>query len=451
MNQEVLIIDDEHDIRMLIKDILEDEGFVVREASSSTEAFEQINKKLPSVIALDIWLQGDELDGLAILEIITKKYPFIPVIMISGHGTIETAIKSLKIGAYDYLEKPFSTDKLVTLIKRACEKNVLLNENSYLKAQKAEALEFVCESNEMLKIRQLVDKVSKTKSRVLIEGETGTGKKLIANLIHHNSDRSKKKLCYIDIRGRNEEDLVLVLFGEMKQWSINASPRKIGAFERADNSTLVIDGIDEMPLSIQHKLLQVLNGNDDMEQDRFDIRLITIARSSLSEKIKEGKFRDDLYSRLSIIHMLVPPLRKRRSDIEKLAVLFLNALTKKYNYSSKRLSENTISLLQSYDWPRNITQLKNYIEWALIMSDNAASDVIECLSLPQEMLENNNDSASLIGELLRLPLKQAREEFEKIYLKNQMTRVHGNITKMSQNVGMERTALHRKLKSMELV
>lgn len=455
MSYDVLIIDDEQDIRDLVKDILEDEGYSTRTASDSISAFKAINDYLPSVIVLDIWLQGSELDGLGILEIIKKKFPLLPVIVMSGHGTIQTAVTSIKLGAYDYIEKPFTSEKLLIMVQRSCESAKLIRENTELRLKIKTKNDLVGSSYSINQLKLAIDKVASTASRVLISGPAGSGKELVAKLIHQKSKRVNEPFFILNTSGINPDKINLELFGNDKQ-NIN-SYRRSSILEFINNGTLFIDEVADLPISIQNKLLKFLQ-DQTIEKNgkplKVDVRVISSTRKNLQEEISQGRFREDLYYRLNVVPITVDPLCKRKEDIPILCDYLIKQIEKISGLSIKRLGEDAIAAMQNYAWPGNVRQLKNALEWLLIMHQDKAINYIKADMLPPEILSNGLSNVSpkpdIHNEILLMPLREAREIFEKQYLIAQMNRFNGNISKTSAFVGMERSALHRKLKSLNI-
>ncbi len=454
MPYDILVVDDEADIRDLICDILKDENYNTRNASDSLSVFEAINDKVPSVILLDVWLQGSELDGLGILEIIKKKHPLLPVIMVSGHGTIGTAVNAIKLGAYDYIEKPFTEDKLTVTVKRACEMSSLLKENSSLKSRTRNKLELIGNSAALTQLKSNIEKIASTSSRVFISGATGSGKEFAARLIHKRSKRATEPFVVFNTTGMAEDKILLELFGEDDRPSINERPRKIGLLELANNGTLFIDEVANLPILVQNKLLRFLQDQsferDNKKTVKLDVRFISSSSKDILHEISVGKFRQDLFYRLSVVPIKVPSLAERKEDIQLLSNYFMKYMEDYVGLKSKQIPEEAMVILQSYAWPGNIRQLKNMIEWLLIM--NRDHDVIKADMLPPEVLSNGAVIAKSEDDLdlMSLTLREAREIFEKKYLSAQMIRFNGNISRTSSFVGMERSALHRKLKSLNI-
>ena len=465
MSYSVLVVDDEADIRNLICDVLEDEGYETRVASSDLEAFTKLDEKVPTAVILDIWLQGSELDGLGILEIIKKKYPYLPVIMISGHGNIETAVNSLKMGAYDYIEKPFTEDKLLIIVKRACEFAKLQKENSELRMYTSDANRLIGNSNQIVQLKQLILKIAPTSSRVLVTGPNGSGKKLVAKLIHEKSKRKDQPFIVFNSAGMSEEKAQLELFGEESK-NVFSSPRKVGVLELANMGTLFIDEVSDLPLNIQSKLLNFLqshsfarNGGKNMV--KLDVRIVSSTGKDLKEEIAKGRFREDLFYRLNVIQVPIPALVERKDDLPMLCEFFIKHFHEYIGFPMRKLSAEALVVMQSYSWPGNVRQLRNVMEWLLIMNNSEEDKYISASMLPPEItnkpivIETNfseikTESLKTGTEVIDLPLREAREVFEKQYLATQLIRFDNNITKMAAAIGMERSALHRKLKTLEI-
>lgn len=453
MSLDILIVDDEQDIRDLISDILCDEGFKPRVASNSVSAIEAIKERVPSVVILDIWLQGSEMDGLGVLEAIKRKHPNVPVIMISGHGNIETAIHSIRLGAYDYIEKPFKEDRILRLVKRAVETAKLKNENEELKKGSYEN-PLIGDSSAIVALRQAIEKVAPTESRVMINGPAGCGKEVVARLIHQKSKRSNHPFIFLNASSVSPEKVEEELFGR-EEGVNNGDDGKQGILERAHGGTLFLDEVADMPLGTQGKILRILQegsfervgGN---RRINIDVRLISSTNKNLQTEIAEGRFREDLFYRLNVVPLKVPSLKERNGDILPLANYFITKYSENLGLPSKELSESAIAAMEVYAWPGNIRQLRNIIEWLLIMTPEDAGSVITSAMLPPELVSSNpmasgnNNGADIMG----LSLRDAREIFEKEYLSAQLSRFGGNVSKTASFVGMERSAFHRKLKSL---
>lgn len=449
---EILIVDDETDIRTLIQGILEDEGYKTRQAENAKQVFEQLSASPVNLIVLDVWLQNSEFDGLAILEQIKSSYPHIPVLMISGHGTIETAVKAIKQGAYDFIEKPFKTDRLLLMIERALETSRLRQENAALRQQTEGSSALIGKSATMQNLTQLLDKVSSTNSRVLITGDAGTGKEVVARYIHKQSSRASKPFMALNCAILNPERIEAELFGS------DSPSSQIGVLERADGGTLLLDEVAEMPLETQAKILRVLQDQSftrvgGQTQIKADVRIIASTSVNLSRVIEEGKFREDLYYRLNVVPVQVPSLRERIDDIPHLIEHFMELNAAQAGLSKRVLSDGAMAALYSYSWPGNVRQLRNLIEWMMIMAPVTEEEApIQLEDLPPEISQMVSGAlkAEWGEDMISLPLREAREVFEREYLLAQVNRFGGNISKTAQFVGMERSALHRKLKSLNV-
>ncbi len=459
MALDVLIIDDEADIRDIISDILKDEGFTSRSVASSEQAFKSISEKTPNAIILDIWLQGSDLDGLGILEIVKKQYPLMPVVVISGHGTIETAVSAIKIGAYDYLEKPFTHDKLMIVLKRACESAKLRRENIDLKSKVIDKTEFIGAAAITTRLKGEIEKVAPTSGRVMIHGAVGSGKELASRLIHKKSKRANGLFIVFSPTSMSANKIQQELFGDSeRQDSTSLYDKRISVLEAANNGTLYIDEVGDLPTPVQNRLLKLLkdqiltkNGNKSI---KLDVRLITSTTKDLQGEIAHGRFRQDLYYRLNVVPLLVPILAERKEDIPLLVKYFVKQLSKFSGLKEREFSDETIAALQAYNWPGNVRQLRNVIEWTLIMNPPSAGvmEKIKSDMLPQDVINNsvNISKPDTNLDMMSMPLRDAREVFERQYLTAQMNRFNNNISKTSTFVGMERSALHRKLKTLSI-
>jgi two-component system nitrogen regulation response regulator NtrX len=451
MAHDILIVDDEADIRMLIAGVLKDEGYDTREAANSDEVAAAIQVRQPTLIILDIWLQGSELDGIDILRRLRSDIPPVPVVMISGHGTIETAVEAIKIGAYDFIEKPFKADRLLLLIARAIEASALRRENEELKLRAGGELDLVGASAVANQLRQQIDRVAPTGSRVLITGLPGAGKEVVGRLLHARSRRAQGPFVAINCATMHPDRLEAELFG----CENGADGRKIGTFERAHGGTLFLDEVADMPIETQGKIVRVLQeqtfervgGSHRVE---VDVRVVASSNRELAGEIAGGRFREDLFYRLSVVPIKVPPLRDRREDIPLLARHFMARGADAARVPPREFGEDALAALQSYPWPGNVRQLRNVIDWLLIMAPGDPQEPIRAEMLPNEItaIAPTVVKWDKGSEIMTLPLRDAREVFEREYLLAQVTRFGGNISRTAAFVGMERSALHRKLKSL---
>jgi two-component system nitrogen regulation response regulator NtrX len=453
MAHDILIVDDEADIRMLIAGVLKDEGYATRDAADSTEALRELQARQPTLVILDIWLQDSELDGIEILRRLRTEMPSVPVVMISGHGTIETAVEAIKIGAYDFIEKPFKSDRLLLIVARAIETALLRRENEELKLRAGGDLDLVGASIAANQLRQQIERVAPTGSRVLIAGAPGVGKEVVGRLLHSRSRRSGGPFVAVNCATMHPDRLELELFGS--ETAVNGSPRKIGTFERAHGGTLFLDEVADMPIETQGKIVRVLQeqtfervgGSNRVE---VDVRVVASTNRDLSGEISAGRFREDLFYRLNVVPIRVPSLRDRREDIPLLARHFMNRAAEAARLPPRDFGEDALAALQSYGWPGNVRQLRNVVDWLLIMAPGDPREAVHAEHLPNEI---TSIAPTVVkwdkgSEIMTLPLRDAREVFEREYLLAQVTRFAGNISRTASFVGMERSALHRKLKSL---
>jgi two-component system, NtrC family, nitrogen regulation response regulator NtrX len=455
MGHDILIVDDERDICTLIAGILEDEGHTARRAHNSTEAIDAVRQRRPALVILDVWLQGSELDGLQILEVIRREEPPVPVVMISGHGTIDTAVSAIKTGAYDFIEKPFKADRLLLVVDRAIEADRLRRENVVLRRRAGGDVTFVGSSGAAANVRSQIERVAPTGSRVLITGPSGAGKETVARLIHQGSKRADGPFVIVNCSALPAERLEIELFGTDGESGAEVL-RVSGAFEMAHGGTLLLKEVADLPVPLQSRLARVLQeqsftrdgGTTKVE---VDVRVLASTARALQDEIASGGFREELFHRLNVVALRVAPLSERREDIPEVANDLLQRVADATGLPARPIGEDTLAALQGHDWPGNIRQLRNVIERLLILAP-AGGGPIRADALPNDVSE---DAPSVLrwekgGEIMQLPLRDAREVFEREYLLAQVTRFGGNISRTATFVGMERSALHRKLKSLGL-
>ena len=453
MAHDILIVDDEADIRMLIGGILEDDGHQTRGAGDSTSALEAIRARRPSLVVLDVWLQGSALDGLEVLDIIRREHPDLPVVIISGHGNIEMAVGAIRRGAYDFIEKPFKADRLLLIVQRALESARLRRENEELTLRAGGPPEIVGASAAMNQIRQQLERVAPTGSRVLLQGPAGSGKEAGARLIHALSRRATGPFVVLNCATLNPARIEEELFGVEPGPDPTAQPRRAGVLERAHGGTLLLDEIADMPLETQGKIVRALQEQGFERigggtRVKVDVRVLSTTNRDLAAEIAAGRFREDLYYRLAVVPLRVPALRERREDVPLLARHFMGRSTETTGMPRRDLSEDALAAMQAYDWPGNVRELRNLIDWLLIMAPGEARDAIRPDMLPPQVGAAAPAVLKLdrSSEIMTLPLREARELFERQYLEAQLLRFGGNISRTANFVGMERSALHRKLK-----
>jgi len=452
MASDVLVVDDEADIRELVAGILADEGYAVRTATDSESALAAIKARKPALLVLDIWMAGGGMDGLELLDLVRELDPDLPVIMISGHGNIETAVSAIKRGAYEFLEKPFKSDRLLLVVERALEATNLRRENRRLRAQAITPEGLIGKSVAAQQLRQMITKLAGANSRVLISGPPGSGKETVARLIHGASSRARNEFVAISAAGMTPERMDLELFGQEGE---GGRPAKIGVFERAHSGTLYLDEVADMPRETQGRILRVLvdqrfrrvGGDADVQ---VDVRVVSSTSRDLREEIAAGRFREDLFHRLNVVPVNVPGLSERREDIPELLEYFIERISDATGMPRRRLAQDALATLQVRAWPGNLRQLRNNVERMLILASGSPADPISADMLPAEA--SVNDQAASLGaeRIIALPLREAREVFEREYLNAQMLRFSGNISRTAAFIGMERSALHRKLKSLGL-
>jgi len=453
MATDILVVDDEADIRDLVAGILEDEGYSVRTAKSADDAIAAIQSRRPHLVLLDIWLEGSRLDGLALLDVIKGEYPDMPVVMISGHGTIETAVAAIRRGAYDFIEKPFNADRLVLVAGRAIETLRLRREVKSLKQLAPHSDKLVGSSPVMGQLRTTIDRVAPTNSRVLIVGPSGSGKEIVGRMIHAQSTRATGPFVVINAATITPERMEEELFGVEGQ---SGAERKVGALEESDGGTLFIDEIADMPRETQNKILRVLveqtfqrvNGSSRI---RVDVRVISCTGRNLESEVADGNFREDLYHRLNVVPIRIPPLSERREDISELVDHFLDQISATTGLPRRQVGADALAVLESHDWPGNVRQLRNNVERLLILAGGVPEATVTASRLPQEVAALVPSMPNGFGggeHLMSLPLREAREAFEREYLVAQISRFGGNISRTAEFVGMERSALHRKLKAL---
>jgi two-component system nitrogen regulation response regulator NtrX len=453
MASDILIVDDEADICELVSGLLQDEGYTTRTARDSDAALSAVANRRPHLIFLDIWLQGSKLDGLQLLSAVKEQHPDLPVVMISGHGNIETAVAAIKQGAYDFIEKPFKADRLILVADRALETSRLRREVKELKALGPLPSGIVGRSPSINQLRQTIDKVAPTNSRILIVGPSGAGKELAARTLHGLSSRANGPFVVINAAAMTPDRMEIELFGV--EQTNGSQARKVGALEEAHGGTLFIDEIADMPRETQNKILRVLVDQtfqrvDGSAKVAVDVRIVSSTSRNIEAEISGGRFREDLYHRLSVVPIRVPPLAERREDIPDLVLYFMEQISQSTGLPQRKIGADAMAVLQSHDWPGNVRQLRNNVERLMILAGGDANAVISASMLPQDVgsmvpsMPNGNGGEQLMG----LPLREARELFEREYLLAQISRFGGNISRTAEFVGMERSALHRKLKAL---
>ena len=453
MALDILVVDDEADIRDLIAGVLEDEGYGTRTAANSDEALAALRERRPSLLILDIWLQGSRIDGLELLEQVKDRDPTLPVVIISGHGNIETAVAAIKRGAYDFIEKPFQADQLLIAVQRATETERLQRENEDLRIRAGVDTELSGSSAVINGVRATVKRVAATGSRVLITGPAGSGKEVAARLLHQWSSRAQAPFVVVSAAMMTPDRVEEELFGREDGGAV----MRTGLFEQAHGGTLFLDEVADMPLTTQGKILRVLTDQvfqrvGGSHNVRVDVRVISATSRDLAQEIAGGRFREDLYYRLNVVPVRLPALQERREDIGELVNYFLARFASERRIPAPTVSEETVAALQAYDWPGNVRQLRNVVERTLILAPTDRLGRIDIDMLPAEVTSEpaklfpNQAARSIMGT----PLREAREAFEREYLRVQIRRFSGNISRTAAFIGMERSALHRKLKALGL-
>jgi two-component system, NtrC family, nitrogen regulation response regulator NtrX len=449
MSKEILVIDDNPDIRFLICNILKDQNFEVRSAANYDQAVLEINKRLPDLAIIDIKLDKPDKDGIDLLKLVTKKKNSTPVIMISGHATVQVAIEAIKLGAYEFIEKPFSKEKILNYVKRAIESSDLKKEKDIIEDKLFHSFELIGRSPSIIKVKKFIKKLSTSESRVLISGQTGTGKELVARKLHKNSSRSKEPFVIINAALLKEKTYEKELFGE----EFEDGNISFGALERSNKGTLLIDEVSEIPFETQANVLRVLidqkfkrlNGSKEIS---VNIRLISSTSKNLKELVKLNKFREDLYHRLNVMPIELTSLATRTEDIPLLIDYFKKKLSEINGVQQPEIDIKNDNLY-TYNWPGNVRELRNLVERITILSSNDTKEkinnFIDDILIPSSKITENKN---ILEQSLQSPLKEAREHFEKEYLSTQLKKNHGNISKTADFIGMERSALYRKLKSL---
>jgi two-component system nitrogen regulation response regulator NtrX len=450
MALEVLVVDDEADIRELVSGVLEDEGYAVRTAADSNAALDAIEERRPSMVLLDVWLQGSRLDGLQLLQEVKRRDSTLPVLMISGHGNLDTAVAAVREGAVDFIEKPFEAERLLYLVDRATETDRLRRENANLRQRVGDEDQLHGSSVAINTVRATLKRVAPTGSRVLISGPPGVGTEIAARMNHHWSPRARAPFIVLSAAMMSPERVEEELFGSETDGTMRP-----GLLEHAHGGTLFLDEIADMPLTTQAKILRVLTDQSyhrvgGQRPVKVDVRVLSATSRNLQDEIAAGRFREDLFYRLNVVPVRLPPLRERREDIPELVSNFLARFAAERRTPAPRISEEAMAALQAHDWPGNVRQLRNIIERTVILAPGDRVSCIEVDLLPPEVLDNQNamGGASTAMAIMGSPLREARESFEREYLKIQIRRFSGNISRTASFIGMERSALHRKLKAL---
>ncbi len=453
MSIDILVVDDEADIRDLVAGVLEDEGYTARTAGDADSALAALAERRPSLALLDVWLQGSRLDGLQLLDEIKRRHPTLPVIVVSGHGNLDTAVAAVRQGAIDFIEKPFESERLLHLVARATETDRLRRENQSLRARIMDDGELTGVSSALNGVRATLKRVAATGSRVLITGPAGVGKEIAARLLHEWSTRAQAPFVVVSAARMTPERVEEELFGAEDGGDLI----RTGLLEEAHGGTLFLDEIADMPLTTQGKILRVLTDQSFMRVGgtrtiKVDVRVVSATARDLADEIAEGRFREDLFYRLNVVPVTLPPLADRREDVGPLAERFVARYAAEQRVATPTVSADAMAALQAYDWPGNVRQLRNVIERTIILAPGDRLETIDADMLPPEVTSSqaeivpSNAARSIMGT----PLREARETFEREYLRVQIRRFSGNISRTASFIGMERSALHRKLKTLGL-
>ena len=447
MALDILVVDDEQDIRELVAGVLTDEGYECRTAGDSTRALQAIDERRPSLVLLDVWLHGSPMDGLEVLDAIKAREPNLPVIIFSGHGNIDTAVSAVSRGAMDFIEKPFEAERLLHLVGRATETELLRRENARLREGFAQTDEFTGNSTAINQVRATLKRVASTGSRVMITGPAGSGKEVAARLLHAWSARTDKAFVTVNSARITPERFEQELFGEEADGKL----LRAGLLETADGGTLYLDEVADMPMSTQARILRVLTDQSFVRvggtrQIGVDVRVVSSTARELEHEIEEKRFREDLFYRLNVVPVAIPSLAERRDDIPPLADHFFTRYAREQGAEAAEVSSEAMAALQAYDWPGNVRQLRNVVERTVILAPRERLKRIEPDMLPEEITGGSSGNGNAMSALMGVPLREARENFEREYLRIQIRRFSGNISKTAGFIGMERSALHRKLK-----
>lgn len=466
MAVDILIVDDESDICELVSGILEDEGYATRTVTTGIDALTAIRERQPGLVLLDVWLGDGAKDGLAILECIKRDHPYVPVVMMSGHGTVETAVSAIKLGAYDFIEKPFQSDRLLLVVKRAIESSKLKRENDELRVRAPFLCSLVGTSHDVQEIKQKIDSIAPTNSRICIHGPIGCDRASIARYIHNLSLRADQPFLSVNCLSVPITQIEMELFGfdplspdqTDHRLVYKEESRKIGLLERAHGGTLFIDEISVLPSSVQAHLIHFLQHGNFVRMGQpqsvsVDVRLIVGTSQTDTELLNSPTFSNELYYRVNAASITVPPLSERTRDIPLLAKQYLTAIANAQNIPIKQLSEEAMTILESYPWPGDVQQLKNVLEWSIILATNNGSPLIGLDDLPPEIIRGNEFTKTWQKKssvMATLPIKDAREIFEREYLQSQIRRFNGNVSQTAKFIGMDRAALHRKIKALDV-